>query len=272
MQKRYGIIGSSEKNPLIRAMHQAAFEAEKIKFEFEQFELDLGDPDGLANFCYETDLNKIAGFAVTGELQTDLMDFLDYHDPLTKKLGFVNTVKNEDSNLNGYNSKVTGLIQALKEETSLKNETVLVMGVGIEAETAIYACKEFGAEVFVWSQNHKAAESLAENFDVEAIDFRRIKEMGFDVIINGTTIGASPQIEQSLLTADQIKKHSLVVETIFNPLKTQLIREAQKAEAEVITADRILLHETAGQFEVWLGKTAPFESMEKALHEEINSH
>ena len=269
MTKIYGIVGHPVEHSLSPAMHNAAYKVEGIDAEYRHFDIDPDDPAGLANFCYETDINGIAGFSVTMPYKEVIMEYMDNMDVLAKETSSVNTVKNEDSMLNGYNTDTIGAIRALQEKTEIKGKKALVLGAGGAARAIIYALREFGAEVFVFNRTAQKAVALAKKYDVEIVDFRDIKDDGFDIIVNCTPIGSFPQIEQSLLTADQIKKGAVVMDITTNPQETQLLKEAKKAGAKTISGERMLLHQAAGQFEIWFKKPAPFEVMEKALYEEL---
>ena len=271
MTKVYGIVGHPIEHSLSPAMHNAAFKAEGIDAEYRLFNISPEDPEGLANFCYETDLNDIGGFSVTMPYKELVMDYCDQYDPLARTLGAVNTVKNEDSNLNGYNTDVTGAVQALQEKIKLADMKALVLGAGGAAKAIVYGLREFGAEVFIFNRTKEKAEALAEQFNVSAIDFLNIKKIGFDIIVNATPIGSFPQIEQSLLAADQIREDSVVMDITTNPLETQLLREAKKARAKTISGERMLLHQAAGQFTIWFDKPAPFEAMEEGLYSELRN-
>jgi len=269
MTKIYGILGHPVQNSLSPVMHNAAYKAEGIDAEYRLFDVAPDNPEDLANFCYETDMNNIAGFSVTMPYKEAVMQYLDKIEVLAKEVSSVNTVKNEDSNLDGYNTDATGAIKALKEKTEIKDKKTLVLGAGGAARAIIYALKGFGAEVYIFNRTAQKAEALAEKFDVDTIDFLKIKDAGFDIIVNCTPLGMSPQIEQSLLSADQIKKDAVVMDIITSPIETQLLREAQKADAQTVSGERMLLHQAASQFEIWFDKPAPFEAMEKALYEEL---
>ncbi|MFH0837981.1 MAG: shikimate dehydrogenase [Patescibacteria group bacterium] len=269
MKKIYGIVGHPVEHSLSPVMHNAAFKAEGIDAEYRYFDIDPVNPEDLANFCYETDLKGISGFSVTMPYKEAIMDYMDNLDVLAKEVSSVNTVKNEDFNLNGYNTDVTGAIKALQEKAKIKGKKALVLGAGGAARAIIYALREFGAEVFVFNRTPDKAKTLAKWFDAEVIDFRKIKEAGFDIIVNATPVGMFQNTEESLLKADQIKKGSVVMDIVTHPRDTQLLKEARKAGAETISGERMLLHQAAGQFEIWLDKPAPFEVMERALYEEL---
>lgn len=267
--KIYGIVGHPVERSLSPAMHNAAYKALGIDAEYRRFDIDSKNPEDLANFCYETDVNGVAGFSVTMPYKEVIMDYVDNVEVLAKQISSVNTVKNENSHLNGYNTDAIGAIQALLEKTEIKDKSALVLGAGGAARAIIYVLREYGAKVAVFNRTPEKAETLAEAFGVKTIGFREIKKACFDIIVNCTPIGMTPQAGQSLLTADQIKKGSVVMDIITDPLETQLLKEAKKAGAIPVSGERMLLHQAAGQFELWFDRPAPFEAMEKALYEAL---
>ncbi len=267
--KVYGIVGHPVGKSLSPAMHNAAIKHLGLDAEYRLFDIDPSDPENLANFCYETDLNNIGGFSVTMPYKLDIMQYMDNYDLAAKLVGSVNTVVNEDSMLNGYNTDVMGAMAALREKTNLIDKKALVMGAGGAARAIAYGLKEFRAEVYIFNRTMKKAEEIAKEFEVETIDFRMIPKADFDIIINATPIGSLPDAESSLLHSTEIPSHAVVMDIITNPTETQLLKEAKKAGAQTVSGERMLFHQAVGQFGLWFGKDAPVEVMEKALYEEL---
>ena len=270
MKKIFGIIGHPVTHSLSPAMHNAAFEAEGIDAEYKRFDIAPDNLEDLANFCYETDINGIAGFSVTMPYKTAIMEYLDYYDPLAKIIGSVNTVVNEDSNLVGYNTDTTGAIQALREANDVEGRKVLILGAGGAARGITYGLKEFGADVFLFNRTMEKAEVIAKEMEVLTIDYRNIPKEEFDIIINTTPVGSLPNSNESLLHAEQMEGAIVVMDIITNPIETQLIKEAKKVGAKTVTGERMLLYQACGQFETWFGKAAPKKIMEDALYKQLN--
>ncbi len=271
MKKIFGIVGHPVKQSLSPAMHNAAFKSEGIDAEYKIFDIDPSDEENLANFCYETDLNNIAGFSVTMPYKQEIMKYMEEYDLLARTVGSVNTVENVDSKLNGYNTDATGAIQALQEKTTINKEKILILGAGGAARAIGYSLKEFGADVYIFNRTKSKSIELAKEFDLETIEFTQIADADFDIIINTTPVGMLPDSGSSLLHAEQMKGVKVVMDIITHPLETQLLKEAKKAGAETITGARMLLHQACGQFEIWFGKSAPIEVMETALYEELRN-
>jgi shikimate dehydrogenase len=270
MKKIFGIVGHPVIHSLSPPMYIGAFRAAGIEAEYALFDIDPRDPEELANFCYENELNGVSGFSVTMPYKQAVMAYMDHYDPIAKAVGCVNTVQCEGGMLNGYNTDAAGAIQALKEEMEIPGSRVLVLGAGGASRAVIYALKNYGADVHVWNRDAEKAEKSADEFDVNTIEYRLINKMaGFDCIINATPVGSEPNANESLIHAEQIRPGTVVMDIITCPRVTQLLKEAVKAGARPVEGVRMLLFQAAGQFEIWFGKPAPLEIMEKALYAEL---
>ncbi len=260
--KLYGWIGEAAEGKLRKAIFDAAILSTGLQAEFRLFRLEKGDPQWLENFCHETELNGVAGFCVEEELQIRIMEMMDHYDPLAKAAGAADTVANEDLNLLGYNAQATGAMGALEEVLSFAGESALVIGAGPKARAFAYTLRESGASVQVFDPDSEKAELLAKALGIESIDYLRIGQVPFRIILNA---GPASEGKGSLLHASQISQEAVVMESVFPPLETALLKEAKKAGAKTIAGDRLLLHQMASQFEIWFGQPAPLEAMEKAL-------
>ena len=73
----------------------------------------------------------------------------------------------------------------------------------------------------------------------------------------------------SLVPADSLKNFPVVMDIVYAPLETRLLREAKSAGCEVINGLAMLLYQGVAQFEAWTEKEAPVEAMRSALLQEI---
>jgi shikimate dehydrogenase len=55
------------------------------------------------------------------------------------------------------------------------------------------------------------------------------------------------------------------MDIVYDPLETTLLRTARASGATVIHGGRMLLHQAARQFELYVGRPAPLEVMSAAL-------
>jgi len=266
MRKVYGLVGHPTVGLITPHLHQAAIRSKDLETEYRLFDVDPNDEEALANFCYETDLNYLAGFGVTHPHKKSVMDYLDYFDPLAKIVGAANTVLNERSQLIGHNTEAMGAMNALREATDIIGKKALVLGAGIAARAIAYGLREFQADVFVFNRTFEKVEQMTKEFKVEAIDYDKIPEEEFDIIVNATPVGSKLYPNETLLTSDQIHPSAVVMDLSIEPLSTRLIAEAQKAGAKTVTGERMLLHSTADQFRLFFNAEPPLEAMEQALY------
>lgn len=267
--KIYGIVGHPVTHSFSPIMHNAAIKHLGLKAEYKLFDINSDNPENLANFCYETELNNIGGFSVTMPYKQEIMAYMDNYDPLSKIIGSVNTVVNKGNKLIGYNTDAMGAMRAIRGKTDIAGKKALVMGAGGAARAIVYSLKEFGADVYIFNRTMEKAGEIAKEFDIETIEYRMIPKVQFDIIVNATPIGSAPNSEESLLSAKDISPWATVMDIVTNPIETKLLKEAKKAGAKTISGERMLLHQAALQFKLFFNLEAPFEVMEKALYDQL---
>jgi len=88
-----------------------------------------------------------------------------------------------------------------------------------------------------------------------------------NIVVNTTSVGMAPNHDESLVPAELLPKYPIVMDIVYSPLKTKLLKDAEKAGCKIITGLRMLLFQAVAQFELWTGLQAPAEVMERALHD-----
>jgi shikimate dehydrogenase len=87
-----------------------------------------------------------------------------------------------------------------------------------------------------------------------------------DMLVNATSVGMSPNINQSPLPARLLKPELVVFDVVYNPLKTRLLTEAEAVGAKTISGIDMLVWQGALAFELWTGVKSPVDIMKaKAL-------
>ena len=95
-------------------------------------------------------------------------------------------------------------------------------------------------------------------------DIKKLAENS-DVIINTTSVGMSPNENHSILDEKDLAKGRIVMDLVYKPVNTKLIRSARGKGCRTITGDRMLIYQAVRQFELWTGIYPGFESMEREL-------
>jgi shikimate dehydrogenase len=274
MKKLYGVIGYPVGHSMSPTMHNDAFERLSMDAYYHAFEIM---PEKFAAAVEGLKAIDIAGFNVTVPYKVKIMDHLDEVDPLARAIGAVNTVVNEKGRYIGYNTDgegyVTSLLQVLNE-IDLKERRVLIIGAG-GAARAIYftlaTYKHAPKQIDLCNRTvEKAKELIADNPASAAsmalsIEEAEVSLPQYDIIVNTTSVGMHPHIEDTPLILQHVKKGALVSDIIYNPLETKLLKDAKNKGALIQNGIGMFVMQGALAFEKWTGKRPDIKAMESIV-------
>jgi shikimate dehydrogenase len=195
-------------------------------------------------------------------------------------MGAVNTVKNERGKLIGFNTDGRGATLALEREVGkLRGRKVLLLGAGGAARAIAFSLVQAGARLTIANRTASKAKRLAAVIDrklgvkVTQVNLEKraladaVKRA--DIVINATTTGMFPNVNDTLVTAGVMHRGLIVNDIVYEPVQTRLLREAKKAGARAVNGLGMLVHQGALAFEIWIGKRAPVKVMEAAVKREL---
>ncbi len=254
--KVYGVAGNPIRTSLSPLMMNTAFRRETVNAVY--LALQTSKADDLFKLMREI---PIQGLSVTMPLKIDVIPFLQRTDPLSQKIGAVNTIlRAQDGKFYGFNTDVAGILNPLERRLSLKNAKVLVLGAGGAARAAVFGCRDKGAEVSILNRTPEPAQKLAKQAGAKVIKREAVAKAGFDVIINATPIGMAGNKAPLPLEPDDLVAR-YVFDLVYNPIETPLLRMAKQKGIHVISGVEMFVQQGARQFEIWTGKPAPEEEM-----------
>jgi shikimate dehydrogenase len=208
----------------------------------------------------------IRGLSVTIPHKETVLAHIDSIDPVAEKIGAVNTlVFGEDKNIHGFNTDWIGANRALAEKIDLQGKRILLLGAGGSAKAIGFGLLEAGAQVILASRTESKVQALAKTMQCDWIHLAEIETAKADGLVNATSVGMMPLDKASLVPAGSIGNFSVVMDIVYSPLETRLLREAKTAGCEVINGLSMLLYQGVAQFEAWTGQDAPVEVMRAAL-------
>jgi len=251
---------AARQNSLGPAMHNAGYAALGLNFIF----LPITTDDIAGGIAAVRGL-RLVGTTVSMPHKQAVMQHLDQVDEVARTIGAVNTVANRDGVLTGYNSDWVGAMEALKEVTSLEGRRVVVLGAGGAARAIVYGLRRNHATVTVLNRNADKAAKLAEAFGATyGGGLERLAELAdYDILVNATSIGFGT--EESPMPAASLKRGVVVLDAVFVPTETALLKAAKERGGVVVPGYRMLIHQALFQFELFTGRKPPFEVMEQAL-------
>ena len=269
--KLCGIIGDPVEHTLSPAMHNAAFKKMGLDYFYVPFRVKKED---LGKAIAGMRALNIRGLNVTIPHKVAVIPFLDKLDPLAEKIGAVNTIVNDDGILTGYNTDATGFLQALLESgIEPKGKNVVILGAGGASRAISFILAERGAYLVIlnrlleldWAEELAGRLSNIFGEEVKALELVEENLVGSlektDILINATSVGMSPNIDESPVPSTLLKPALVVFDTVYNPIKTRLLRKAGEAGAKTISGIEMLVWQGALAFEKWTGIKAPVKLM-----------
>jgi 3-dehydroquinate dehydratase/shikimate dehydrogenase len=253
--KVYGVAGNPIRSSLSPIMMNTAFRRETVNAVY--LALQTTKLSDLLKLVQEI---PIQGVSITMPLKQEILPHLEQTDPLSAKIGAVNTIRMLDGKLYGFNTDVAGIVLPLEKRLSLRGAKVLVLGAGGAARAAVFGLRDKGAEVFILNRTPETAQKLARQSGSKTIKKEALAKTSFDVIVNATPVGMAGNKAAPLLEAKDLNTR-LVFDLVYNPLETPLIRMARQQGINIITGVEMFVQQGARQFEIFTGKPAPEEEM-----------
>ena len=258
--KIYGVLGNPIGHSLSPAIHNAAFKAVGINAFYGAFQTsDLkGSILGMRAL-------GICGMSVTIPFKTDVMVYLDALDPLAEQIGAVNTIVNDAGVLKGYNTDGLGAMKALETVMDPKGKKCLLVGAGGAARGVGFTMKKRGMALVVANRSEDRGRALADFLKCPFVPLLEIGELDVDVLIQTTPVGLFPNENDSPVPEDLFRKGMVVMDAIYNPLETKMLKDARTMGCTTIGGLEMFIHQGASQFHLWTGLKAPLKIMRDAL-------
>lgn len=208
---KYGLIGEH-----LTHSYSCEIHAQIADYEYELHELR---PDELGDFLKR---REFCGINVTIPYKQDVMPYLDEISETAKSIGAVNTIVNRGGRLIGDNTDFPGMLALAKHAgVDMKGKKVLILGTGGASKTAHALARYMGCEsVYYVSRSGKGGSLTYEQAISEHSDAQ--------VIINATPAGMYPKQDGCPIDISVFPRLCGVLDAIYNPLRTNLILDAQE--------------------------------------------
>ena len=259
-----GVIGDPVRHSLSPILHNAAFRAVGLDWAFLAFPVAAGQA---APALLGMRALSIDGLSVTMPHKTEVAALVDRLTPLAERLGAVNTVAWEGTELVGHNTDGPGFLDSLRLDHGFDpaGRRCAVVGAGGAGRAVVATLAEAGAAavVVVNRSPGRAAEAAALAPGVARVGPAE-EVAGAELVVNATSVGmggaaGALPIDPELLQAGQV-----VVDIVYHPAVTALLREARARGASTVGGLGMLVHQAAHAFRLWTGEDPPLEAMSAA--------
>lgn len=254
------VLGDPVGHSLSPIMHNAAFAQAGYNGVYTAFQVkDL--PNALAGIR----ALSIHGCSVTIPHKVAVIDLLDEVDPMARRIGAVNTIVNIGGRLSGFNSDSPGAMAALLERTPIAHRRVAVVGAGGAARALAHGIAEQGGHLTIVNRSADKGLLLANALAVDFCPLADFSGVGFDILVNTTSVGMAPEIDQMPIGHACLRPGLTVMDIVYNPLETRLLKAAREAGCTVVDGVAMFVHQGACQFERWTGQKAPVQLMKRTV-------
>jgi shikimate dehydrogenase len=218
---------------------------------------------------------QLKGFNVTTPHKTMVLRYLDEVETEAAEIGSINTVRNREDTLIGFNTDGLGALNAMKEAGVLPaGQSVLLLGAGGAGRGIAHALAARGCSLKLVNRTASSARRLAKflrtkfgvNVDPIPLSRKALNDSvnQVDIVLNASSMGMdgkhNPPIDKSSIRSDH-----WVFDIVYRPVQTKLLRDAVSAGARTITGLDLLVNQGACSFTLWTGKKAPLREMRRAI-------
>jgi shikimate dehydrogenase len=262
----FGLIGSPVEHSVSPPMHEAAYEelgmdARYVTFEPAREALGLA-LDGASAL-------GVRGLNVTIPFKEDVLPMVD-PDPRAERIGAVNTI-DFSGEPTGHNTDAAGVTRAFEHHGVSLEGTAVVGGAGGAGRAAVFALADEGMTVRIANRTVPRAESLAgevPNASAHGLDDLASLLSDADLLVNATSVGMEAPAETPVPEA-ALHGDLAVLDAVYDPLETRLLREAESVGATTVDGAWMLLFQGVEVFELWTDRDAPVDAMNEALRSSL---
>ncbi len=222
---------------------------------------------------------NFGGFSITIPHKQSALAFArtnqGFIEPLAEKIGAVNTlVIRADGKLSAYNTDYAAALDAITSTLRISRDDleelpVAVVGAGGVARAIVAGLSDAGAKIKIYNRTVERAEKLAAEFDCEFAGLDELPNVEAKLLINCTSIGMYPNVGQTPLPRECLKKDMAVFDTVYNPAETLLLKQAKETKAKTIDGLSMFVNQALAQFKLFTGQSANAELMRKMVSEEL---
>ena len=207
----------------------------------------------------------LIGSNVTIPHKIAVMDSLDEIDEHAKIIGAVNTIKNDQGRLIGYNTDGVGFVKSVLDQGhELKGKHAMILGAGgasraIAVELAASGVRKITIRNHTLSKAEKLAEEVKGHFkevifETGVLEFNAKALEEVDFLINTTPLGMSKKKDLCPIDESIIPHKALVVcDIVYTPHDTKLLKWAMKNNLSVVHGIGMLINQALHSFYIWTG-------------------
>ena len=272
----YALLGEKLGHSLSPQLHAAIYrQLGRTDSTYRAVEVE---PTKVADFFAGFAAGAFDGINITIPYKATALPFLQQIDAKAKRLNAVNCVYLRHGELIGYNTDVSGFAYLLRRHTiGLSGAKCAILGAGGSAQAVasvladgdVKSVKVANRSLDKANRLSMFIESLNPNVSTEIVEFSELSGADLDLLINTTSLGMSPNVDASAMSGADFSQIKAVVDLIYNPAETLIMREAEAAGAKTVNGLEMLVAQAVYSAEIWFGGNVISRVDMDALTDEI---
>jgi len=248
--KFYSLIGEKLGHSWSVPIHELFFRKTGISGAYKLTEIPRED---IANVIPAMKLMGISGMNVTIPYKKMILPFLDEIDPMAERAGAVNTLKLKDGRISGHNSDIFGLqctLAAMNVDVSGGVCTILG-GTGGVTAAAAEVMRRAGVKTLYLVSRRPQDPAMLPLPNAEWLTYDQLPDIRGTLLINGTPVGMFPNVDAAPVPESILRNYDAVLDTIYNPLPTLLLKQARAAGKPAMDGFYMLVAQAVRSQEIW---------------------
>ncbi|MFD4638695.1 shikimate dehydrogenase [Lentzea sp. NPDC058436] len=265
MVRKAAVIGSPIEHSLSPVLHNAAYAALGLDWEYTRLECSEADVPALVSSLGP----EWAGLSCTMPTKRAALAFASVVTPRASAVGAANTLVRKGSEWHADCTDVDGVVGALREKGFSGGTHGLVVGAGGTATAALagFAALGITSASLVVRDTSRAGEAVETasrvGVSVEVLELSSV-DLGVLAGSSDVVVSTVPAEATAPLAAD-LAKAPYVLDVIYHPWPTPVAAAVEASGTRLATGLDMLLHQAFGQVEQFTGMPAPQDVMRKAL-------
>lgn len=263
---KFYLLGYPIAHSVSPSMHNAAFKELGLKHLYCKLEV-------LPNQLEATIYSKIrsdcfGGANVTIPHKIEVIKYMDDLANSANTARAVNTIEKKGDTLRGHNTDSVGGLRALTEVYgSITKAKVVLLGAGGAANALATELAPNVNELIILNRSVKKAKLLSESL-VGNIGYGSLADQTYiktaNILINTTPVGMFPNTSETPIETKFLHSGLFVYDIVYNPLKTQLLLDAERVGAKTLGGLWMLVYQGVEAFKIWTGLEPSAQTMYNA--------
>lgn len=262
---------NSASNPTVE-MVEAAYRHHKLNYRYINCEVT---PEQLGDAIKGARAMGWAGFNCSQPHKVEVIKHLDGLGESAALMGAVNCVVRRDGKYIGENTDGKGFLESLKVVVNPSGKNIAILGAGGAARAIAVELALAGAtEITIVNRQAKRGNELVELLNGKTESKSKFFQWDepykipseIDILVNATSIGASPNDNERInLDVESLRANLVVADVIVNPPNTHLLNDAKAKGCKVIGGLGMIVNQGILGVKYWTGITADAGVMRDAI-------